>query len=365
MGENHADLSDHGRTAAHVYQTSQASYVGCAHQIQNLLTHWLDAEGINYLGISARAKSVESFETKASKPSDDGQAPKYPNPLTDITDLIGARVITYLPESVDRTCEILRTELRVEEDVDKGERTRQRGGFGYASRHFLARLDQNRARSLEYKSIGNKLFEVQVRTAAQHAWAEFEHDVRYKVSIPENRRPEFNRRFTLAAALMELADAEFTAIDQLYREVAQVSVQEARAHSTVEGARPGRPRQPSTTPSSIERPLDAAGLAAYLAERYRDAPKSKKEHYAWMLEILRTCDVTSLNQLDALLAGVNMAAVNQAMRHQFAAGHVRRLDDDLLAALGEKYVARSESVEDRTELLQARLAKLRRPGSRR
>lgn len=53
---------------------------------------------------------------------------------------------------------------------------------------------------------------MQVRTILQHAWAEFEHDIRYKGSVPEEDAPDLNRRFTLAAGLLELADREFSAI---------------------------------------------------------------------------------------------------------------------------------------------------------
>ena len=45
----------------------------------------------------------------------------------------------------------------------------------------------------------------------QHAWAEFEHAIRYKGTIPEEHAPDLDRRFTLAAGLLELADREFTA----------------------------------------------------------------------------------------------------------------------------------------------------------
>ena len=365
MADEIADYSDHARRAAARYRSLYEQHASCARQIEGLFTRWLDAEGINYLGISARAKTVESFRTKAGKQSEDGLAPRYPEPLVDITDQIGARIITYLPESVDRTCEILRSELRVEEDIDKGERTRRRGGFGYASRHFLVRLDPTRAGSLEYKSMGNKVFEVQVRTAAQHTWAEFEHDVRYKVAIPEERKPEFDRRFTLAAALMELADSEFTEIDRLYREIAQQSVQEARSQRSAGPSDPARPKRSSGNQPPPEVALDAAGLATWLTERYPDAPKSKREHYAWMVQILRSCDIGTLQALDCTLVGVDPSAVNDAMSHQFPAGHVRRLDDDLLAAFGDRYVLRSAAVEDRTDLLQRRLAKLRRGSVRR
>ena len=51
-----------------------------------------------------------------------------------------------------------------------------------------------------------------MRTVLQHAWAEFEHDIRYKGTVPEEHARDFDRRFTLAAGLLELADQEFTTI---------------------------------------------------------------------------------------------------------------------------------------------------------
>lgn len=46
----------------------------------------------------------------------------------------------------------------------------------------------------------------------QHAWAKFEHDIRYKGTIPVEHASDLDRRFTLAAGLLELADREFSTI---------------------------------------------------------------------------------------------------------------------------------------------------------
>lgn len=49
-----------------------------------------------------------------------------------------------------------------------------------------------------------------MKTVLQHAWAEFEHDIRYKSSGDVN--PAINRAFTLASGLIELADDQFVTI---------------------------------------------------------------------------------------------------------------------------------------------------------
>ena len=73
--------------------------------------------------------------------------------------------------------------------------------------------------------------QVQVRTVLQHAWAEFEHAIRYKGTIPEEHGPDLDRRFTLAAGLLELADREFSMIHD-------------RLQATVSDQRP-EPEQPA------------------------------------------------------------------------------------------------------------------------
>lgn len=319
-----------------------------AQKVEDLITAWLDTEGINYLSVSARAKTVKSFSAKAKRCRSDGSR-KYTDPLNQITDLIGARVITYIPESVNRVCEIIKTEFSVVEELDKGAEVRERGLFGYASKHFLVRLNHQRCGLPEYRVVGNRIFEIQVRTAVQHAWAEFEHDVRYKVDIPLDWKAEFDRRFLLAAALIEMADNEFAEIDRLYRELAQ-------AKGSV----------PASENLATKTVLNSTQLTAYLIQRYPEAPRSKAAHYDWMVSALAACGVTSIEALEDALASVDSDVVARAMEHKLPPGHVRRLEDDLLASLGDAYVRASRngpgSGGKRTEIITSRSQKLRAAG---
>jgi ppGpp synthetase/RelA/SpoT-type nucleotidyltranferase len=319
-----------------------------AHKVQDLITAWLDTEGINYLSVSARAKTGKSFSVKANKCLPDG-SPKYTDPLNQITDLIGARVITYIPESVNRVCEIIKTEFNVVEELDKGAEVRARGLFGYASKHFLVRLGPQRCALPEYSVVGDRIFEIQVRTAVQHAWAEFEHDVRYKVDIPSERKAEFDRRFLLAAALIEMADNEFAEIDRLYRGLAQA-----------QGS-----MQASERPTTMML-LNSNQLTAYLNQRYPEAPRSRAAHYDWMVSVLAACGVTTIEELEDTLAPIDSNMVAAAMEHKLPAGHVRRLEDDLLAALGDAYARASRNgpggEANRTEIIMSRSQKLQAAG---
>ncbi len=190
---------------------------------------------------------------------------------------MAARIITFLVEAVDRVCEVIESEFEIVEHTDMGAHTRAQGVFGYASKHYLVRLNAHRRELPEYAVLKNLTMEIQVRTAVQHAWAEFEHDIRYKLDIPPDRKPEFDRRFLLAAALMELADNEFTEIDR----------------STASWPRPSPTRQPCD--------LTTATLTTYLTRRYPDAPHAKTNHYAWILGILAQLGVTTEEQLTELL----------------------------------------------------------------
>ena len=74
-------------------------------------------------------------------------------------------------------------ELTILDDRDLGEETARAGRFGYASRHLLVRTGDGDERHPE---IAGQRASVQVRTVLQHAWAEFEHDIRYKGNVPED-----------------------------------------------------------------------------------------------------------------------------------------------------------------------------------
>ena len=183
-------------------QAAGAAYV---HDVVGVL----DDAGINYLSVTGRTKTVQSFAAKAMRTAADG-SPLYADPLRQITDAIGVRVITYVSRDVDAVAELLGEEMVVLDDRDLGQATAQEGRFGYASRHLLVRRRDTGA-----PASGDQVARhasVQVRTVLQHAWAEFEHDIRYKGTVPADYAPDFDRRFTLAAGLLELADREFSQI---------------------------------------------------------------------------------------------------------------------------------------------------------
>ena len=204
------EVKDPGGSAVREYAELQPSLRQAADEFVQLVTSILDDAGINYLSVTGRAKSVASFAAKAAR-TVDGK-PSFTDPLRQITDQIGVRVITYVHSDVQAVADLLDDQVIVHDDRDMGQETASEGRFGYASRHLLVGLDQARENQPGYEALAGRTAQVQIRTVLQHAWAEFEHDIRYKGTIPDEHVPDFDRRFTLAAGLLELADREFSTI---------------------------------------------------------------------------------------------------------------------------------------------------------
>ena len=286
------------REAVEEYARRQPALVGVAEEYVAQVTSVLDEAGVNYLSVTGRAKSVSSFATKAARTVDG--LPAYSDPLREITDQVGVRVITYVRSDVATVAEVLGAQLTILDDRDLGQETASEGRFGYASRHLLV------------SDADGRVAQVQVRTVLQHAWAEFEHDIRYKGTVPDEHARDFDRRFTLAAGLLELADQEFTTIRERLR-----------------GASVSEPSTDGITPRE---------LAAYLAGQYADAEWSRPDHYAWIASLLPELGLTTLAELGEVLSRVDGAALVARMDYRYPPGAVRRLDDALLAAFGSQYV---------------------------
>lgn len=176
-----------------------------SNMLEALIQNLLSSTKINIHQVSSRVKSVSSFADKLRKKGE-----KY-EILSDITDLIGLRVITYLESDVDNVYEILKTNFEIDEQNSIDKRTSQNTNqFGYQSLHIVAKLSKERVSLPEYSAYRNMPFEIQVRSILQHSWAEIEHDINYK-SIAE-LPVDISRKLHRVAALLEQADEIFSEI---------------------------------------------------------------------------------------------------------------------------------------------------------
>ncbi|MFE6507744.1 DUF429 domain-containing protein [Nocardioides sp. NPDC057767] len=333
-GQAESKVHDPG-TAVREYAAIQPMLQEAADQYVRLVTSILDEAGINYLTVTCRAKSVASFAAKAAR-TVDGR-PVYADPLREITDQIGLRVITYVHSDVQAVAELLDDQVVVLDDRDMGEETASEGRFGYASRHLLVSLDPAREGQAAYELLRGRQAQIQIRTVLQHAWAEFEHDIRYKGTIPSEHVPDFDRRFTLAAGLLELADREFSTIRD-------------RLRQGVTGA--------STEAVDDDPRISPRELAAFLAGQYADAGWSRTDHYGWISGVILELGITSLTELGDALRSVDEDTLMARMDYRYPPGAVRRLDDALLWVYGDTYVELRANAH-RAPGLRARLAKMR------
>ena len=249
------------REAVRAYAARQPGLREPTRRFAALVTGLLDEAGINYLTVDARTKSVASFAAKAAR-TVEGR-PLYADPLVEITDQVGVRVITYVHSDVAAVVELFDDQLVVLDDRDMGEETASEGRWGYASRHLLVAVPEEAPES--YEDLVGHRASIQVRTVLQHAWAEFEHDIRYKGTVPEEHAPDLDRRFTLAAGLLQLADQEFSTIRaRLQGSTTGRSAPPTRTRPTRgSAARSWRRSSPASTPTPAGRtPTTTAGSPA-------------------------------------------------------------------------------------------------------
>jgi ppGpp synthetase/RelA/SpoT-type nucleotidyltranferase len=331
------DPRDPAQAAIATYAADHDALVLAGAEAVHLVTTVLDEAGINYLTITGRTKSVASFAEKATRSIDGVRL--YTDPLREIGDQLGVRVITYVRDDVAAVADLLADQVVVADDRDLGRETASEGRFGYASRHLQIALDAAREGQPAYAHLPGRNVQVQIRTVLQHAWAEFEHDIRYKGTVPAEHTHDFDRRFTLAAGLLELADQEFATIRDRLRGP-------ARSGDHVPAVRPDDdPR------------LEPRELAAFLAGQYDDAGWSRSDHYAWVSGLLLELGITSLDELGDVLRATDEELIRDRMDYRYPPGAVRRLDDALLATYGARYVALHGNAH-RAAALQTRLEKL-------
>jgi ppGpp synthetase/RelA/SpoT-type nucleotidyltranferase len=166
-------------------------------------------------GVLARAKKPASFSKKAQTVATDGRL-KYPAPLSQIQDQIGARVIVFYLDDVANVAMVLNRYLKSIEEREVVPDSEWK--FGYFGQHWIFALPDDVIPADVDLSEVPRFFEMQVKTLYQHAWSEANHDLAYKAL--QELTPGQQRRFAYTSAQSWGADRVF---EELRRELDEVS----------------------------------------------------------------------------------------------------------------------------------------------
>lgn len=318
--ESKFDFALHEQTAVSDYLKVRPFYGDLCAVMKRIIEDILKRRVIQVHSVEARAKDAMSFGKKAGKPSDtDPEKPKYPAPLTDITDLAGIRIITFFPKTLVAIDEMLSDEFVILDRIDKEEKLIQEETFGYKSVHYLLKLNSTRIQLPEYNKYRDATAEVQVRTILQHAWAEIEHDIQYKSSaaIPKDIR----RRFIALAGLLEIADKEFQEIQDDDR-----ALTNKLTNLVIQGDL-----------DNVE--IFPASLKTYLDKKLGPDGRVSDWSYDWTVRLLKKLGFQTLRQIDDCIKNYDDDKVSKIIRGN-RQGQTTRFEFLLLAGMGERYIQR-------------------------
>ena len=185
-------LSPHCELLLQEFRDKRQELMQLDNHVFELICQTLKQQEIELNSIEHRIKTEESLAGKLERKGE-----KY-HQLSDITDLIGLRIVTFYTDDVDKVAAIISQLFDIDwsNSVDK-RKLHDLNSFGYNSLHYICNLHE-----------GSFPFEIQIRTALQHTWSAIEHDIGYKgaVKLP----PQYRRQFSRLAGMLELADDEFS-----------------------------------------------------------------------------------------------------------------------------------------------------------
>ena len=177
----------------------QPEYEKLGSEVVELLKDLLYESGM-HADLSYRTKDIVSILKKIKKKN---ETSNYK--FEDLTDKLGVRIICNYIDDITTIDKIIHNNFTVKKYDNKADELAS-NTFSYTSHHY----DLQHHKSNDEKRRGF-VFELQLRTISQHAWANTAHELSYK---PEIELPDkLKRKVYRLAALYEIADYELNSVN--------------------------------------------------------------------------------------------------------------------------------------------------------
>lgn len=265
------------------YTADKNKYRNYANYVLRTIMEALESRHIEIAYASAREKTPESLEKKCQKKViDEGGnlVDKYTDFRSEITDLAGVRIVTYLLDDVEQVSQIIQELFDVFEE-HSGNKLDLLGAdkIGYLSVHYIVKLKDKAIGpgTEEFKGIK---CEIQVRTVLEDAWAQIFHDRQYKNELQVMESEKLLRRTNLLSGNLELLDYE---INRLVKEFDQLNQE---IHS-------------KNLKNILKEPVTKENVLLYLD--YRLGKKTIFHNYKETAELLEEFGVKKIRDLDTML----------------------------------------------------------------
>ena len=243
-------------------------------EVKYILEKKIKSSGIQIGHLTSRAKTLESFCEKIERKA-------YDNPLQEITDLSGVRVVFLYVSDKEKLEQLVNEEFEIHEIVDKlGDKGVEE--FGYGAFHYIVSLREQHA-GARYDDLKGVRCEIQIRTILQDAWAIVDHHLSYKHE--EDIPKQLKRKLHALSGLFEAADDQF---ERIYH--ARIQYQNNVKNSISVDAK-----------SSLENDINLDNLLGYMAWRFPDRNTSSIEAAADLLSELNQFGYKKLSSIDDVI----------------------------------------------------------------
>lgn len=325
-----------------------------ANDLRSLLVELAAAASIPVHGIESRPKSFTSYQQKAKKA-------KYVQDNRPIQDVVAARVIVYTTSARQDMTDLIVTQMTATEPKNPGADSHN----GYDSIHLNVTGVNDPGIQRRYPHLTRYLAkypgcEIQLRSVAAHAWAEYEHDVRYKsgayADLPQEKQDEITQWFVEAGGLRKFMDQLFDNIERSLRPEESPRMDE----SVADGVQELATDETGGEKSQNSDPVTEATLASFIAARFSGKDIGSDSQIQEIAHQLRTLQCNTVGDVENALSAADLddGQVAKLMDYPIQPTGVRMLDDELLATFGEQYVSAANDPK-REQLLQLRLRRLR------